>query len=63
MGYPDHVLCARWTEKWAFFVKRQKGNADYLVVEDKHYSHDRKILKEQIILSMGTSQRRNALIL
>lgn len=34
-GYTDYVLYARWTKEGVFFVTRQKGNADYTVLEDQ----------------------------
>jgi hypothetical protein len=34
-GYTDYVLYARWTKEGVFFVTRQKGNADYTIVEER----------------------------
>ena len=52
-GYTDYLLCARWTEEGVFFVTRQKGNADYRVVEERAIPQNRNILKDQIITFNG----------
>lgn len=49
-GYTDYVLFARWTREGVFFVTRQKGNADYTVVEEKPVPQNRTIMKDQIIM-------------
>ncbi len=52
-GYTDYVLFARWTKERVFFVTRQKGNADYTVVEERTVPQNRNILKDQIITFNG----------
>ena len=58
-GYTDYLLFARWTEEGVFFVTRQKGNADYLVVEERAIPQNRNILKDQIITFNGYIAKKN----
>jgi hypothetical protein len=51
-GYTDYALFARWTKEGVFFVTRQKGNAQYTVVE-RTVPQNRNILKDQIITFNG----------
>lgn len=53
MGYTDYALFARWIHEGIFFVTRQKGNADYRVVEEHKVPQNRDILKDQIIEFTG----------
>lgn len=52
-GYTDYALFARWTREGVFFVTRQKGNADYTIVEEKPVPQNRTILTDQIIMFNG----------
>jgi hypothetical protein len=52
-GYTDYALFARWTKEGVFFVTRQKGNAQYTVVEERTVPQNRKILKDQVITFNG----------
>lgn len=52
-GYTDYALFARWTREGVFFVTRQKGNADYTVVEERMAPQNRNILEDQIIMFNG----------
>ncbi len=52
-GYVDYELFWRWTEGGVFFVTRQKGNADYRVLEEKHLPRHRNILRDQVIKMAG----------
>jgi hypothetical protein len=52
-GYTDYALFARWTKEGVFFVTRQKGNAQYTVVEERTVPQNRNILKDQIITFNG----------
>ena len=53
-GYTDYTLFARWTREGVFFVTRQKGNADYSIVEEKPVPRNRTIMKDQIIMFNGS---------
>lgn len=48
-GYIDYELFWRWTVGGVFFVTRQKGHADYKVLEERH----RNIISDQIIKLEG----------
>ncbi len=52
-GYTDYLLFARWTQEGVFFVTRQKGNADYTVVEERLVPQNRNILKDELIRFNG----------
>lgn len=52
-GYTDYLLFARWTQEGVFFVTRQKGNADYTVVEERPVPQNRNILKDELIRFNG----------
>jgi hypothetical protein len=58
-GYTDYVLFARWTKEGVFFVTRQKGNADYTVVEERTVPQKRNILKDQLIRFNGYRSKKN----
>lgn len=58
-GYTDYVLFARWTKEGVFFVTRQKGNADYAVVEERRSPQNRNILKDQLIRFNGYRSKKN----
>jgi hypothetical protein len=58
-GYTDYVLFARWTKEGVFFVTRQKGNADYTVVEEKTIPQHRNIMKDQIIRFNSYRSKKN----
>jgi hypothetical protein len=58
-GYTDYVLFARWTAEGVFFVTRQKGNADYTVVEEKTIPQRRNIMKDQIIRFNSYRSKKN----
>jgi hypothetical protein len=48
-GYVNYALFARWTQEGVWFVTRQKGNANYTVIEEKGVPVNRSILKDQHI--------------
>jgi hypothetical protein len=48
-GYVNYALFARWTQEGVWFVTRQKGNANYTVIEEKRVPMNRSILKDQRI--------------
>jgi len=48
-GYVDYALFARWKEESVWFVSRQKGNANYTVIEERSVPTNRSILKDQLI--------------
>jgi hypothetical protein len=48
-GYVNYALFARWTQEGVWFVTRQKGNANYTVIEEKRVPVNRSILKDQHI--------------
>lgn len=52
-GYTDYELFGKWTEKGIYFVTRQKGNADYTVIEKRPLPVGRNILKDEIIKLNG----------
>ena len=52
-GYTDYLLFARWTQEGVFFGTRQKGNADYTVVEERPVPQNRNILKDELIRFNG----------
>ncbi|MGA8815085.1 MAG: IS4 family transposase [Candidatus Sulfotelmatobacter sp.] len=52
-GYTDFSLFAGWNGEGAYFVTRQKENADYEVVEERPVPKGRDILKDQIIVLTG----------
>ena len=58
-GYTDYVLYARWTKEGVFFVTRQKGNADYTIVEERAVPEHRNINKDQIIRFNGYRSKKN----
>lgn len=58
-GYTDYVLYARWTKEGVFFVTRQKGNADYTIVEERVVPEHRNIKKDQIIRFNGYRSKKN----
>jgi IS4 transposase len=49
-GYVDYALFARWKEENVWFVSRQKGNANYTVIEERSVPVNRSILKDQLIV-------------
>lgn len=49
-GYVDYALFARWKEENDWFVSRQKGNANYTVIEERSVPVNRSILKDQLIV-------------
>ncbi len=48
-GYMDFALFARWKKEGVWFVSRQKGNANYTVIEERPVPVNRSILKDQLI--------------
>jgi len=52
-GYTDYELFGKWTERGIYFVTRQKGNADYTVIEKRPLPAGRNILKDEIIKLNG----------
>lgn len=48
-GYVDYGLFSKWTDEGVYFVTRQKGNADFRVIEDKGTPKNRNIIRDQII--------------
>ena len=48
-GYVDYALFARWKSQGVWFVSRQKGNANYTVIEERRVPQNRPILKDQLI--------------
>ena len=52
-GYADYLLFARWTQEGVYFVTRQKGNADYTVVEGRAVPENRNILQDDLIKFNG----------
>ncbi len=48
-GYVDYALFARWKNEGVFFVSRQKGNANYTVIEERPVPANRSIVKDQLI--------------
>lgn len=52
-GYTDYTLFSRWTTDGVYFVTRQKGNADYTVVEERPVPQNRNILKDELIKFNG----------
>ena len=52
-GYVDYELFGRWTEEGVYFVTRQKGNADYRVIEQRPLPYGRNILKDEVIELRG----------
>lgn len=52
-GYTDYELFGSWTEEGVFFITRQKGNADFRVVEQRMVPMNRNILKDEIISFEG----------
>lgn len=48
-GYVDYALFARWKKESVWFVSRQKGNANYTVIEERSVPTNRSILKDQLI--------------
>ena len=57
-GYVDYKLFGWWTKDGVYFVTRQKGNADFEVIEERKTPKHRKILKDQIIKLRGYYARR-----
>lgn len=53
MGYVDYELFSKWTAEGVYFVTKQKGNAQYDVIEDRGVPENRNILKDQIIEFTG----------
>jgi IS4 transposase len=49
-GYVDYALFARWKKEGVWFVSRQKGNANYTVIEDRPVPFHRSIVKDQLIV-------------
>ena len=52
-GYNDYELFGRWTAEGVWFVTRQKGNADFKVVEQRVVPKNRNILKDELISFEG----------
>jgi Transposase DDE domain/Domain of unknown function (DUF4372) len=48
-GYVDYALFAKWREEGVWFVSRQKGNANYTVIEERSVPKNRSILKDRLI--------------
>jgi len=48
-GYVDYALFARWKEEGVWFVSRQKGNANYTVIEERPVPTHRSIVADQLI--------------
>ena len=48
-GYVDYALFARWKKEGVWFVSRQKGNANYTVIEERPVPLNRSIVKDQLI--------------
>jgi hypothetical protein len=48
-GYVDYALFARWKKEGVWFVSRQKGNANYTVIEERPVPINRSIVKDQLI--------------
>jgi len=40
-GYVDYALFARWKKEGVWFVSRQKGNANYTVIEERRVPENR----------------------
>ena len=57
-GYNDYSLFAHWTQNHIFFVTRLKGNADYIVVEERTVPQNRNILSDQLIQFSGQTARK-----
>ena len=57
-GYVDYELFSTWTEEGVYFVTKQKGNADFDVIEDREVPKKRNILKDQIIEFKGYYSRK-----
>jgi len=53
-GYNDYHLFAKWTSEGVFFVTRQKSNATYTVIEERTLPKKRSVLKDEVILFIGT---------
>lgn len=52
-GYVDYALFSKWTEDGVYFVTRQKGNADFEVVEERPIPKNRNILHDEVIKFEG----------
>lgn len=52
-GYNDYELFGRWTTEGVWFVTRQKGNADFKVIEQRVVPKNRNILKDELISLEG----------
>lgn len=48
-GYIDYALFRKWTDEGTFFVTRERGNANFQVVNENPVPQNRNILKDQII--------------
>lgn len=48
-AYVNYVLFARWTNEGVWFVTRQKGGANYTVIEERRVPVHRSVLKDQLI--------------
>jgi IS4 transposase len=48
-GYVDYALFARWKEEGVWCVSRQKGNANYTVIEERPVPTHRSIVADQLI--------------
>lgn len=57
-GYNDYELFGRWTEEGVWFVTRQKGNADFKVIEQRVVPKNRNILKDELISFEGYYSKR-----
>lgn len=57
-GYVNYELFSNWIEEGVYFVTRQKGNADFTVIEDREVPRNRNILKDQIIEFQGYYSRK-----
>jgi hypothetical protein len=58
-GYTDYSLYRQWTEEEVYFVTRQKGNADYRVVEERDIPSRGNILRDQVIKFRGFYARKD----
>jgi hypothetical protein len=57
-GYVNYELFSTWIEEGTYFVTRQKGNADFTVIENRTVPRNRNILRDQIIEFKGYSSRK-----
>jgi len=58
-GYTDYSLFRQWTEGEVYFVTRQKGNAKYIVIEERAVPCRGDILRDQVIEFEGFYARKD----